>query len=332
MEQSIEIFANFALHLHICRYGAASNRCADYGDGYRNGKTANEACCVCNGGSTTGPGPTGPVTIEFRNKEDPDYCIDVKVRFIAQLGTQSAFNHDRIACGGSSQNLFFFTSLKYGSTVDGNVIWHYKCNGSPAQQFTIDSNNYIRSKLDNNKCLVGSGGQTTSANPMIINTCFANDNRFRFEIYEDGTIRPTNNQDVCVGPSKSRTIDGVFVMQFYDCYGGNHQQWTRPEIQGRRRMLQETETVCSDTPDAWYDYFNRNCLWYAEDNRCEEYGSLWANFGKTANQACCVCGGGSELSSNNDDPPAADFPEVDNADSCWDTPNWYDTASDSCEW
>ena len=89
MEQSIEIFANFALHLHICRYGAASNRCADYGDGYRNGKTANEACCVCNGGSTTGPGPTGPVTIEFRNKENPDYCIDVKVRFIAQLGTQS---------------------------------------------------------------------------------------------------------------------------------------------------------------------------------------------------------------------------------------------------
>jgi len=47
----------------------------------------------------------------------------------------------------------------------------------------------------------------------------------------------------------------------------------------------------------WFDsdgpYFN--CNWYSRGTRCRSYGHNYANFGFTANQACCVCGGGVEV-------------------------------------
>merc|ERR1711998_420733 len=57
--------------------------------------------------------------------------------------------------------------------------------------------------------------------------------------------------------------------------------------------------VCTDfVPPgeaAWNDrdgpYYN--CAWYTSGaNYCRYYGNSYANFGKTANQACCGCGGG----------------------------------------
>jgi hypothetical protein len=55
---------------------------------------------------------------------------------------------------------------------------------------------------------------------------------------------------------------------------------------------------CLDTPN-WYDidgpYYS--CEWYASGaTYCEEMGHMYANFGQTANGACCVCGGGSSFS------------------------------------
>jgi hypothetical protein len=43
----------------------------------------------------------------------------------------------------------------------------------------------------------------------------------------------------------------------------------------------------------WYDSDGEtyDCDWYATGNNCE-YGDSFANFGYTANDACCVCGGG----------------------------------------
>merc|ERR1711912_111453 len=47
--------------------------------------------------------------------------------------------------------------------------------------------------------------------------------------------------------------------------------------------------------DYWYDsngsYYS--CEWYGTNpNYCSFYGSGYGNFGKDADQACCVCGGG----------------------------------------
>jgi len=55
-------------------------------------------------------------------------------------------------------------------------------------------------------------------------------------------------------------------------------------------------STCTDNPLGWYDIDGPtySCSWYAQGSNCATYGNSYANFGKTANQACCVCGGGSK--------------------------------------
>jgi hypothetical protein len=50
-----------------------------------------------------------------------------------------------------------------------------------------------------------------------------------------------------------------------------------------------------DSPSDWYYHSKgeeRDCVWYSEGTRCEDYGKTHANRGKTASEACCTCGGG----------------------------------------
>merc|ERR1711976_22891 len=51
---------------------------------------------------------------------------------------------------------------------------------------------------------------------------------------------------------------------------------------------------CVDSPENWHDSDGPafNCQWYGDNGYCVEYGDMYKNFGKTANEACCVCGGG----------------------------------------
>ena len=52
--------------------------------------------------------------------------------------------------------------------------------------------------------------------------------------------------------------------------------------------------LCIDDPQGWYDSDGPkyDCVWYSKGSRCEWCGSGYRNFGKTANEACYVCGGG----------------------------------------
>jgi hypothetical protein len=69
---------------------------------------------------------------------------------------------------------------------------------------------------------------------------------------------------------------------------------------------QDVSESCQDFSPTWHqngieqnwwhdsggtDY---DCAWYGENPgfRCLEYGSEFSNGGKTATEACCVCGGG----------------------------------------
>jgi hypothetical protein len=104
---------------------------------------------------------------------------------------------------------------------------------------------------------------------------------------------------------------------------------------------------CSDDPEGWYDSDGErySCEWYASNsNSCANYGDGYANFGKTANQACCVCGGGARgtaptkttvspsisPSESITTPPSAPPTEV-----CTDSPeNWHDSngTAFNCDW
>ena len=99
----------------------------------------------------------------------------------------------------------------------------------------------------------------------------------------------------------------------------------------------------------WYDSDGPgfDCTWYsAEDYYCTNYGHLFENFGKTANEACCICGGGSHSS---DAPSTSPFfasttaPVAPNSSSpssnlCVDTPLRLNIVKDeeritrSCTW
>ena len=77
-------------------------------------------------------------------------------------------------------------------------------------------------------------------------------------------------------------------------------------------------STCTDSPSGWYDIDgpSYSCSWYAQGFNCESYGNSYVNFGKTASQACCVCGGGG-------------------SSTCTDSPSgWYDIDGPtySCEW
>lgn len=49
---------------------------------------------------------------------------------------------------------------------------------------------------------------------------------------------------------------------------------------------------CSDSPAGWVDSYGDGCKWYAVGVRCELFGDGYANQGKSAKEACCVCKGG----------------------------------------
>ena len=112
--------------------------------------------------------------------------------------------------------------------------------------------------------------------------------------------------------------------------------------------------------DADGSYYN--CNWYgSNDAYCNLYGNAGKNFGRTANQACCVCGGGSDsinisnpkptpsptrsptsrptpspTRSPTRSPTPAPTPQKNNDENskCKDIPNWYDQDGSyyNCNW
>ena len=67
-------------------------------------------------------------------------------------------------------------------------------------------------------------------------------------------------------------------------------------IQADRAYSYLVEETCEDVV-GWYDSDGPtfDCAFYAKENNCENYGDSFMNFGKTAKQACCVCGGGTPI-------------------------------------
>lgn len=155
-------------------YETTENACALYGGDYENnGETANDACCKCGGGSTGG-GPTGGCSdiqgwVDAENdgcdvyEENAGFCEAYGDDF-GNLNSGKTANEACCFCGGGSiggvtflefrngENSNSCLDLRFASTTNGNRIWLYECNGSAAQKWYVDSNFYIRSAVNTNKC------------------------------------------------------------------------------------------------------------------------------------------------------------------------------------
>jgi hypothetical protein len=232
---------------------------------------------------------------------------------------------------GGAEDDYRCIDLKGGNTSNGNQVWYYPCNQTPAQLwYWDDSNNYIRSSINKNKCLVGEGGSSALNTRLMIWDCINNDNRFKWDWYSsDDSLRPRNNHAVCIEARDEDSYDLILdecndvwkSFYWWEISGGRRllskpkgkdndvdvhdlRSSTRSNLfpEPERRIfeseMQGTDYVssasdCVDSPIGWYDFYGRNCEWYGElDSNCAVYGHQYANFGHTALSACCVCGGG----------------------------------------
>jgi len=98
-----------------------------------------------------------------------------------------------------AENDYRCIDLKDGDTSNGNQVGYSPCNETPAQSWYWDSSNkYIRSSIDKNKCLVGTGGSSQLNTRLVIWDCHGNHDRFRWGYYSDNSLRPRNNNAVCI--------------------------------------------------------------------------------------------------------------------------------------
>ena len=103
----------------------------------------------------------------------------------------------------------------------------------------------------------------------------------------------------------------------------------------------DAPSVCRDE-SGWIDSKGDGCDTYDENSYyCQLYNGQYKNFGKTANEACCICGGGDHKSAiaigvpsgspSVSVPPTASPKPTDIATVCRDDPGWTDSFYDGCD-
>lgn len=131
---------------------------------------------------------------------------------------------------------------------------------------------------------------------MIVYDCQNDDDRFRWDVYSDNSIRPRNDDSLCIEHDydyESGELIGLKLI--LDICNAQYKDFSWKEMSNRRMLsleadddeLQETidfgaSEDCTDSPNGWYDIFGRNCNWYANNDNCGTFGDQYGRFGKTA--------------------------------------------------
>ena len=112
-------------------------------------------------------------------------------------------------------------------------------------------------------------------------------------------VPSTCTDTVPSGESKWHDSDG----QDYDCdwyalstnCAQHGDQFLKFGLTANQACCACKSNTCTDMvpsgQEKWFDADgpDYNCAWYATNNNCALYGGKYANFGATANQACCAC-------------------------------------------
>ena len=95
----------------------------------------------------------------------------------------------------------------------------------------------MRSSIDVSKCLTTEGGSTELGARLIIDDCPKNDERFMWDYYSHGSIRPRNNGDVCIELSTEDTGTSGMYLILDECnerYKSFY--WQEEDSSGRRKL------------------------------------------------------------------------------------------------
>ncbi|HEV2635108.1 MAG TPA: lectin [Actinocrinis sp.] len=108
------------------------------------------------------------------------------------------------------------------TATNGNPVQIYTCNGSGAQQWTVESNNTLQVL---GGCLDVNGGGTTSGTLVEWYTC----NGTGAQVWQAGANSSLVNPQsgLCLDDPSSSTTNST-QLQIYTCNGTNAQKWTLP--------------------------------------------------------------------------------------------------------
>ncbi|MFC4530164.1 ricin-type beta-trefoil lectin domain protein [Sphaerisporangium dianthi] len=105
--------------------------------------------------------------------------------------------------------------------VDGAALQMYDCNGTAAQQWSVNGDGTVRAM---GKCMDAAAAGTANGTPIQLYTCNGTGAQ-RFTLTSAGDlVNPASNR--CVDIVERNTANGA-RLQLWDCTGGSNQKWTR---------------------------------------------------------------------------------------------------------
>eukprot|EP00536_Pseudo-nitzschia_multiseries_P000463 jgi/Psemu1/300077/fgenesh1_kg.6_\ len=234
-------------------------------------------------------------------KLQEDLVFDVPVERSGSLRGSSSSNVER-ALGGCSENkkvtLYKFCikgdcdSGAYGEhrlRLDGHWLWNGYRDFREGQCHNIQESPRIvngwgsltvGTEEHDSTSENDSWFATMSSNEWYMNTC----ETYEVELAEIHSVAVHHSS--CIEVSAS--YKGVLNAGVKHC-----SEWTQP-AEAFIWYLKVEPAGPQDSPIGWHDSdgIAYDCGWYSEGNRCSLYGNDYRNFGKTASEACVVCGGG----------------------------------------
>jgi mannan endo-1,4-beta-mannosidase len=113
--------------------------------------------------------------------------------------------------------------VRSGSSTNGTPVQLYTCNGTTAQQWTIQTDGTIRAL---GKCLDITGGTTATANGTPIQLWDCNGQSNQHWTYTNNELVSASSGR-CLDDTGGNTTDGT-QLQIWDCYGNTNQTWHLP--------------------------------------------------------------------------------------------------------
>ena len=113
--------------------------------------------------------------------------------------------------------------VRSGATTNGTVVQLYTCNGTTAQQWTVQSDGTLRAL---GKCLDIAGGPTATANGTLIQLWDCNGQTNQKWTATGGELVSASSGR-CLDDTGGNTADGT-QLQIWDCFGNTNQTWHLP--------------------------------------------------------------------------------------------------------
>eukprot|EP00586_Coscinodiscus_wailesii_P000785 CAMPEP_0172483812 /NCGR_PEP_ID=MMETSP1066-20121228/10988_1 /TAXON_ID=671091 /ORGANISM="Coscinodiscus wailesii, Strain CCMP2513" /LENGTH=101 /DNA_ID=CAMNT_0013247935 /DNA_START=416 /DNA_END=718 /DNA_ORIENTATION=+ len=100
----------------------------------------------------------------------------------------------------------------------------WQCQGGANQNWAIDENGYIRSKLNPNKCLDPQDQSVANGTPIQVWDCVNNYINQKWRLTPAGEIRSQWYPSKCMDFKQGQIYNGNKI-QVWDCDGSKDQKW-----------------------------------------------------------------------------------------------------------